>query len=268
MENKMKSLLIISFIVLSSLVTLAATLSIGSGSVLNVNGPLSSDLTVVQTGGTLTGEGQLTGSLQLAGILKPGFPDLGTFLVQSNFHGQGGILLFDCSDPDTLDSLTVNGISDGSASVQIISSSPTNAPQDKAIVFSGSGSDFTTYSAASGWLVRQEGNDLLLHELNYDTDSDGKSDYYELVTGTDGGNSGDYFDLDALSFTNGLSTIYAAFTSIPDRTYALEYCTNLTGDVWLVHPATPLVGDGSDMSFNEPVSLTEQTFYRIRIERN
>lgn len=86
------------------------------------------------------------------------------------------------------------------------------------------------------------------------------------MTGSDKTDPLDSFDIDVLSFSN--NTVHAAFVSRSGRTYTIEYCTNLTENIWYPHPATPLVGDGSAMTLNKSITPDDHTFYRIKVERN
>lgn len=264
----MKPLLIILSItaLFAAQSTLSATLTIGPDTVLNINAPISAENTVILPGGTLTGNGPILGTLECAGTLAPAFSTNGAFQVKSNFVGNGGMIQLSCTAEDAFETIEVLGKTSGEAWVEISSFSPAFSPQDLPIIYSGSSSDFSSFSAGANWLVRQESNNLLLHETAYDTDGDDYSDYWELVTGTSPTNSGESFNFDILSITN--NAFHAAFTSITGRTYTLEYCTNLTDGIWFAHSAGPIEGDGTPMTFDEPIIPTDKTFYRIRISRN
>ncbi|WP_136078538.1 thrombospondin type 3 repeat-containing protein [Pontiella desulfatans] len=173
----------------------AAVLSVGNGTVFSVNETVSANQVLVDSGAVLSGDGALTGNLLLKGSLKPGGGAVGIFTVQSNLVCDGGIFELHAVSNTVADTVDVSGMVGGSGLV-LLSAIAGVSPQGLAVVLGGAGSDYSGLSVSPGWLIRQEADNLLVHELAHDDDDDGLTDYLETIHGTDlhsGDTDGDNF---------------------------------------------------------------------------
>ena len=248
----------------------STVVTVDGSSVLTINNTVSIDQVIVNSNATLSGNGTLTGSLMLAGTLNPGASEVGTFNIQSNLTCNSGTIHMDAIGSNLVDYLLISGTTTGAASV-LLMGAPAFSPQDLIVVQSGASSDFSGFSTdpiSPNWLVRQEGNNLLIHELAYDADGDGRSDYFETVAGTDLNDTNSVFQYTAYGFTTNPANIQIGFNTEPGRTYSLEYTTNLIAGTWVVYPAsTSVVGDGTDKQFDSPLNDDNEAFYRVGISR-
>lgn len=249
----------------------AATVTVGSGTTLFVDHPLSAGQVVVDDGACLSGSGSLTGSLLLAGTLKPGASGIGTFTVQSNLTCNGGTFELQASGDATADVVQVAGSVTGTARV-LLSAPVAVSPQELMVVQAGAGSDYTGFSAdpsSPDWLARPSGNNLMIHELAYDADGDGQTDYHETVAGTGINDINSLFQMTDFAVSTLTSQVQLGFNTVTGRTYTLEFCTNLVAGTWSAVPAVlPVAGDGIDKQFGAALNDGSQTFYRIGILRD
>ena len=240
------------------------------GVTLTANETLSTDQIIINEDATLSGNGTLTGSLLLEGTLSPGASEVGTFTIQSNFVCNGGTIELQVTATNITDEILISGTASGTAQV-LLTASPLISPQDKAVIYGGAGSDYSGFTVAPSspdWLIRQSANNLLIHELVYDTDGDGRSDYFETVSGTDLNDTNSLFQYTGYNFSTNPANIQIGFNTEAGRTYSLEYTTNLVVGAWVVYPASsPVAGDGADKQFTSPLNDDAQAFYRVGISR-
>ena len=271
----------------------AAVLSVGNGTTLSADETVSVDQVVVDSGAVLSGEGTLTGNLLLKGSLKPGGGDVGNFTVQSNLVCDGGTFELRAVSNTVADTVAVWGMASGSGLV-LLSALAGVSPQGLAVIFGGSGSDYSGLSVSAGspdWLILQSGNNLLVHELAHDGDGDGLTDYLETIHGTDphkGDTDGDHFG-DGFEVANGYNptnshNAMVDFIRNNGGTFGL-YESNVVVDVAVGQMALETSGGMADLSLQlmksddlatwtnaaPPVEWsipveTNQQFFRVRAE--
>lgn len=185
----------------------AAVLSVEDGTSFLVNGTVSGDQVVVDSGAVLSGDGTLTGNLLLKGALSPGDNGVGSLSVQSNLVCDGGVFDLYAVSNTVADTVDVLGTVSGMGRV-LLSAAAGVSPQGLAVVLGGAGSDYSELSVSPGspnWMISQSGNNLLINELAHDDDDDGLTDYTETIIGTNPRNSdsdGDDFG-DGFEVANG-----------------------------------------------------------------
>lgn len=229
---------------------------------------LDAAVVTVDDGAVLSGSGVLTGSLVLKGALSPGGDAVGAFTVQSNLTCDGGTFDLQAVSNTVADTVSAGGTVSGTGLV-LLSVPFGVSPQDLAVIFGGAGSDYSGLSASPGWLVRQDGDHLLIHELVNDADGDGQSDYYETIAGTGLGDSNSLFQVMATVNLTNVPPVQFGFNSVTGRTYSLVFCTNLLEGVWTAVPeGAAVAGDGSDKQFAADLADSGEGFYRIEISRD
>jgi hypothetical protein len=108
-------------------------------------------------------------------------------------------------------------------------------------------------------------NSLPAFTATGDADGDGMSNLAEYLAGTDPNNAAD--NLRITSFQRGLlatpTRLDMQWTSQPTRQYAIQYCTDLTPNIWTDFAVLPALGTSSA----NWLDATDQRFYRIRAFR-
>ena len=106
---------------------------------------------------------------------------------------------------------------------------------------------------------------LGLNPTNADTDGDGYDDRSELIAGTGAGDGNDFLALAPAPDEAGLGRTIFSWRSATGRIYSVRSATNLLA--WDAVPLLVVPGDGTDMTFTNPLPLDAQLYYRLEVER-
>lgn len=106
---------------------------------------------------------------------------------------------------------------------------------------------------------------LGLDPTRADTDGDGYDDRSELIAGTGAADGNDFLTLMPEPDEAGLGRTLFSWRSATGRIYSVRFATNLLA--WDAVPLLVVPGDGTDMTFTNPLPLDSQLFYRLEVER-
>ncbi|AMV21170.1 Antigen 43 precursor [Planctomyces sp. SH-PL14] len=109
--------------------TYTGVTTIQEGTLL-ITGSTTSD-TTVEAGGTLAGTGTIVGDVFNGGIVDPGNAGIGTFTIDGNYTGTGGVLRIESvlgNSSSPADLLVVNGNVSGQSFVQVVNNGGLGAP--------------------------------------------------------------------------------------------------------------------------------------------
>ena len=271
----------------------AAVLSVEDGTVLSIDGAVSVNQVVINSNAVLSGAGTLTGNLLLKGALKPGGDGVGSFTIQSNLVSNGGEFDLQAVSNTVADAVDVLGAVSGTGRV-FLSAFGGVSPQGLAVILGGTGSHYSELSVSPGspnWMIRQSGNNLLIHELAYDDDGDGLTDYIETISGTDprnadtdGDSFDDYFEVMNGGYPTNSQAAYVDYIRSNGGTFDL-YSSNVVLDVAVGQVALEISGGNAELTLQlmqsddlviwanaaPPVNWSlpvdaEKQFFRIRAE--
>ena len=106
---------------------------------------------------------------------------------------------------------------------------------------------------------------LGLDPTRADTDGDGYDDRSEQIAGTGAADGNDFLALAPEPDEAGLGRTIFSWRSATGRIYSVRSATNLLA--WDAVPLLVVPGDGTDMTFTNPLPLDSQLFYRLEVER-